>query len=76
MRVKNKEETRLFLQAVYEIVTARKPWRMLHEKYRKWNSIFKGFRKCSVLVIFQDFQQNMLAIKKKIILIIDFHWLS
>jgi transposase len=65
IRVKNKVETILFLEAVYEMVRSAKPWRMLHKKYGKWNTVFKRFRRWSVLGIFQDFQQNIIGLKKE-----------
>ena len=47
------------------MVRSGKPWRMLHEKYGKWNTVFKRFRRWSVLGIFQDFQQNIIGLKKE-----------
>jgi transposase len=49
---RNGADNRLFLEAVLWIARTGSPWRDLHEKFGKWNSVFRRFRRWALNGVF------------------------
>ena len=47
-------DNRLFLEAVFWIVRTGSPWRDLHEKFGRWNSVFRRFRRWAQKGVFES----------------------
>ena len=41
-------DNRLFLNGMLKVLRTGCPWRDMHERYGKWNSVYVRFRRCDV----------------------------
>ena len=52
-------DNRLFLEAVLWIVRTGAPWRDLHEKFGRWNSVFRRFRRWALKGVLERVFQHL-----------------
>lgn len=54
LHIKNEEETRLFIEAIWLMMRSGMQWRLLPESYGYWNSVYKRFANWSQKGVFED----------------------
>ncbi len=53
------ENNRLFLEAVLWMARTGTPWRDLHERFGKWNSVFRRFRRWATKGVFESLFKSL-----------------
>lgn len=65
IRIKNKDKTKLFLNATFYCLKTGCQWRALDKKYGNWNTIYKRFREWSLKGVFDYLYAEILALKNE-----------
>ena len=52
-------DNRLFVEAVLWLARTGAPWRDLHEKFGRWNSVFRRFRRWAQKGVFETLFQHL-----------------
>lgn len=53
------DNNRLFLEAVLWLARTGTPWRDLHERFGKWNSVFRRFRRWATKGVFESLFKSL-----------------
>src|SRR5438309_9483577 len=56
--IKNEEDCKMFVEAVYWMAKAGAPWRLLDSAYSKWSSLYKRFNNWNKKNIWNDLLQH------------------